>query len=174
MKLNPKVRQTPPAWKQVDLAGGGLQEANLRLARLLKKRRVAYALLLAFPLGLHRAYLEDRRGAALFCIGTLLTAVNFATGATFLGWLLAAFLAGWALFDLWWIEGALARVNKRLRIEVYMHQTRGAPPGYKGRFTDEPPETGSRDPSRETRAPSFAEQEKQLRGEAAQRREERQ
>jgi len=153
----------------MDLAGGGLQSANIRLARLLKKRRIAYALLLAFPLGLHRAYLEDRRGAALFCIGTLLAAVNFAAGATILGWLLAAFLAGWAVTDLWWIEGAVARINKRLRVEVYMHQTRGAPAGYRGRFADEVPEAGPGEPSREARAASFAEQERRLREEAAKR-----
>ena len=44
----------------MDLAGGGLQSANLRLARLLKRRRIAYALLILFPLGAHRLYLEDR------------------------------------------------------------------------------------------------------------------
>ena len=38
------------AWKHLDLEGEGLQSANLRLVRLMKKRSRAYALLALFPL----------------------------------------------------------------------------------------------------------------------------
>ena len=122
----------------MDLAGGGLQSANLRLARLLKRRRIAYALLILFPFGAHRLYLEDRRGA---------------------------------LLDLRWIDNALARINKRLRIEVYMSQTAGAPAGYRGRFAADP---AGDDSPREDRALSFSEQERQLRDAARRHRDNRQ
>ena len=58
------------AWKRLDLSGGGLQEANLRLAAALRKRRTAYLLWPAFPPGAHRAYLHDRIGARSFRLGT--------------------------------------------------------------------------------------------------------
>ena len=58
------------AWKRLDLSGGGLQEANLRLAAALRRRRTAYLLWLAFPLGAHRAYLHDRAGAWAFRLGS--------------------------------------------------------------------------------------------------------
>ena len=145
----------------MNLAGGGLQSANIRLAQLLKRRPIAYALLLLFPIGAHRAYLEDRRGALLYCVGSAAAVLSLALGAIFVGWALAAALAGWALFDAWWIERAVVRINKRLRMEVYMSQTAGAPAGYQGRFTDEgasPDNTRGR-----ARTPSFSEQERRLR-----------
>jgi hypothetical protein len=74
-----------PAWKQMNLAGGGLQSANIRLARLLKRRRVAYALLLLFPVGAHRAYLEDRPGAVLYGLGSAAAVLSLASGATLVG-----------------------------------------------------------------------------------------
>jgi hypothetical protein len=156
----------------MDLAGGGLQSANIRLARLLKRRRIAYALLLLFPVGAHRAYLEDRRGALLYCMGSAVAVLSLATGATLLGGALGAVLIGGALLDVRWIESTVARINKRLRVEVYMSQTPGAPAGYKGRF---PVDGASADDTpRDERASSFAVQEQQLRDAAARRHKSRQ
>ena len=70
-----------PSWKEKNLGGGGLQSANIRLARLLKRRRIAYALLVLYPLGAHRFYLEDRRGALLYCLGSAAAAVSLVAGA---------------------------------------------------------------------------------------------
>jgi len=156
-----------PSWKQMDLAGGGLQSANIRLARLLKRRRIAYALLLLFPVGAHRAYLEDRRGALLYCVGSAAAALSLAAGATLVGGALGAALIGWALFDIRWIESTAARINKRLRVEVYMSQTRGAPAGYQGRFAVDG--ASCDETSQDKSAPSFAKQEQLLRDAAARR-----
>lgn len=51
------------AWKNLDLAGGGLQSANLRLAALLRKRSVACALLALFPRRAGKAVARTRRNA---------------------------------------------------------------------------------------------------------------
>jgi hypothetical protein len=155
----------------MDLAGGGLQSANLRLARLLKRRRIAYALLLLFPLGAHRLYLEDRRGALLYCLGTLAAIVSLSLGAALVAYVLGAALLACALLDLRWIDNALARINKRLRIEVYMSQTAGAPAGYRGRFAADP---AGNDSPQEDRALSFSEQERHLRDAARRHRDNRQ
>jgi hypothetical protein len=156
-----------PSWKQRDLGGGGLQSANVRLARLLKRRRAAYALLLIFPLGAHRFYLEDRRGAVLYCLGFVAVILSLLAGAVPVAGTLGAVLIGAALLDIRWIEKAVVRINKRLRIEVYMSQTPGAPAGYRGRFADDA--TGGGDAAPEARASSFAEQERRLRESAAER-----
>ena len=155
------------SWKQRNLGGGGLQSANIRLARLLKRRRTAYALLLLFPVGAHRFYLEDRRGALLYCLGSAAAAVSLVAGAAPVGWALGALLTGAALLDIAWVEKAVVRINKRLRIEVYMSHTAGAPAGYQGRFVDDA--TGAAEAAREARAASFSEQERQLRDGAAER-----
>ncbi|MDH5537331.1 MAG: hypothetical protein OEZ08_17400, partial [Betaproteobacteria bacterium] len=80
---------------------------------------------------------------------------------------LLAALAASALYDLVRIEDRLTRINKQLRMQVYMSQTEGAPPGYTGRLTDAPqqPQPGGGEP----RSPSFAEQERLLRELAKQR-----
>ncbi|HXV10176.1 MAG TPA: hypothetical protein VD839_05185 [Burkholderiales bacterium] len=153
-----------PSWKHRNLGGGGLQSANIRLARLLKRRHIAYALLMLFPVGAHRLYLEDRRGALLYCLGSAAVAVSLVAGAAPVGWALAALLTGAALLDIRWIEKTLVRINKRLRMEVYMSQTAGAPAGYRGRFVDD--STRGAEAAREERAPSFAEQEHRLRDSA--------
>jgi len=155
----------------MDLAGGGLQSANLRLARLLKRRRIAYALLILFPFGAHRLYLEDRRGALLYCLGTVAAIVSLSLDAVLAAYALGAALLACALLDLRWIDNALARINKRLRIEVYMSQTAGAPAGYRGRFAADP---AGNDSPREDRALSFSEQERQLRDAARRHRDNRQ
>jgi len=155
----------------MDLAGGGLQSANLRLARLLKRRRIAYALLILFPLGAHRLYLEDRLGALLYGLGTVAAILSLSLGAALVAYVLGAALLARALLDVRWIDNALARINKRLRIEVYMSQTAGAPADYRGRFAGEP---AGNDSPREDRALSFSEQERQLRDAVRRRRDSRQ
>jgi len=109
------------AWKRFDLSGGGLQEANLRLAKSLRRRRTAYLLWLAFPLGAHRAYLHDRVGAWSFRLGS----------AAALGLLLidprasaAAALAIFAvaLYDLVRMDARLTRLNKAIRMQVYLRR----------------------------------------------------
>jgi len=56
----------------MNLAGGGLQSANLWLAQFRARCHIAYGLPL-FPFGAHRAYLEDRRGALLYLAGLAAT-----------------------------------------------------------------------------------------------------
>jgi hypothetical protein len=162
------------AWKALDLEGGGLQQANLRLARMLRRRGVTYALLAAFPLGLHRDYLQDHRGAWLYRLGT-----GAAIAAALLGGMAAAGVIALALmvaaiFDLARVDAAVAKVNKRLRMQVFLKQTPGAPAGFRGRYTDAPIEAcGDGEdalPNSAPRPPSFAEQEEALRRIAARRR----
>jgi hypothetical protein len=97
------------SWKRSDLGGEGLQAVNLRLARVLRKRRVAYALWLAFPLGAHRWYLRERYGALAYIA---LTVMAFAFPWVAFG------SAALALFDLWWIDRRVTRLNKRLRMQI--------------------------------------------------------
>jgi hypothetical protein len=157
------------AWKQLDLDGGGLQAANLKLARLLKRRRRAYALLAVFPLGLHRAYLDESRGAWAYRALTLTAVAGLAAGTVWLAGAAALALVAWAAYDLRWIDDRVAEVNKALRRQVYLGQAPGAPAGFRGRYADDagavPPVAAER---REAPAPggrvaSFAEQEKLLR-----------
>ncbi|OGA51397.1 MAG: hypothetical protein A3G24_19270 [Betaproteobacteria bacterium RIFCSPLOWO2_12_FULL_62_13] len=136
------------AWKELDFAGGGLQNANIRLAALLRKRRVAYALLALFPLGLHRDYLHDRRGAWLYRGGTLLGVAALLSGQTSLAGLVLAAGAAFAIYD-------LVRTDDRQ-------------PGTQEDSGHEP--LPSADTRTGRRASSFAEQEKRLRELAATRR----
>lgn len=109
------------AWKRLDLAGGGLQQANLRLAATLRRRRTAYLLWLAFPLGAHRAYLHDRAGS---------WAYRLASAAAFgLLWFdaraaaaVALVIGAFALYDLARLESRLTRLNKTLRMQVYLRR----------------------------------------------------
>jgi len=144
------------SWRGLDLGGGGLQAANIRLAQALKRRSHAYGLLAGFPLGLHRAYLDDRRGAWAYRIASAL-----ALAAALVDWRLAvpiaALLAAALLHDLFWIERRVVALNKAIRMRVYLSQAPGAPAGFKGHFTDDDA------PVRGPRAPSFAEQERLLR-----------
>ena len=162
------------AWKALDLEGGGLQQANLRLARLLKRPNVAYTLLLLFPLGLHRDYLEDRLGgwsyrlAAAVCVAAAVWLGPIAGGIVALGLLVSAGI------DLASMDLKVAAINKRLRVQVYLRQTKGAPAGFSGHYTDGPGDassgSASSPPEAAERPPSFAEQEEALRQIAALRR----
>jgi hypothetical protein len=140
------------AWQALDLGGGGLQQANLALARRLKRRRRAYFLLAVAPLGLHRAYLEDRRGAWLWraAAAAFTAAALLDLGAAVAA---AALLVAALAYDAWWIDRRVTAINKRIRQEVYLSQAANPPPGFAGRTFGEP---GGR-------APSFSEQEQLLR-----------
>jgi len=98
-------------WKKMDLAGGGLQQANLRIARELKRRPVAYALLALFPLGAHRWYLREPWGGAAFVA---------LSAAAWFWWPAALASAGFAVFDAWWIDRRVTVLNKRLRMQAYL------------------------------------------------------
>ena len=67
------------SWKRLDLGGGGLPQANLRLARALRKRRTAYLLRIAFPVGAHRWYLREPIGAIVYCVLALAAAAAWHT-----------------------------------------------------------------------------------------------
>jgi len=144
------------AWRGLDLGGGGLQAANIRLAQALKRRSRAYGLLAAFPLGLHRAYLDDRRGAWFYRAASVVTLALIAVD-----WRIAApvalLIAAAVLYDCFWIERRVVALNKAIRTRVYLSQAPGAPQGFKGRYTDDD------EAARAPRAPSFAEQEQLLR-----------
>lgn len=125
------------AWKNIDLEGGGLQAANVQLARLQKKPRIAYSLLVLFPLGLHRLYLNDRKGFGGYLALTLIAVV---LGLVAPLWTIALPLilsALGALIDIRWIDDQIARLNKQLRMQIFFKQSGGAPKGYKGRYVDE-------------------------------------
>jgi TM2 domain-containing membrane protein YozV len=147
-----------PKWRKLDLEGGGLQAANLRLARTLRRRAVAWALLAVFPLGLHRWYLGQRRSAALFPLltATCGAAIWFAQTP----FAMAALLALGALLvrDMLTLEQRITAVNKKLRMAAYLGQDAAAPPGYRGRFEPAPPEAPA-----PRRLPTLAEQEALLR-----------
>jgi hypothetical protein len=141
------------AWRKQDLGGRGLQHANLELVRRLKRRAIAYALLAAAPLGLHRRYLDDRRGAWRWPVGTAVGVIaalldgRLAVGAA------VAFVAAIA-YEARWIDRRLTALNKRIRREVYLAQAAAPPPGFTGRVLDE---------TARPRVPSIAEQERLLR-----------
>ncbi len=147
-----------PKWRKLDLEGGGLQAANLRLARTLRRRVMAWALLAAFPLGLHRWYLGQRRSAALFPLltATAVAAAWSAQAAIAIAALLA--LAALLVHDILTLEQRITAINKKLRIAAYLGQDAAAPPGYRGRFAQEPPDAAT-----PQRLPTLAEQEALLR-----------
>jgi hypothetical protein len=141
-------------WKRLDLAGAGLQRANLELAARLKRRARAWALLAAAPLGLHRSYLDDPKGAWAWRIAA---ALAFATAFWDLRVAAAVFggmvIAG--IYDAWWIDRRVTDLNKGIRREVFL-AGEAPPAGYTGRDLALPAR----------RPPSFAEQERALRAAA--------
>lgn len=170
------------AWEKIDLEGAGLQSVNQQLVHRLKRRARAYALWLLFPLGAHRLYLQSRPFAVLYTALTALTIILWMAAPDPRWGLLPLAAAGLlALYDLWWIDGRITALNKQLRMELYLGAGAAAPPGYRGRYVDEPdespleeyrrekeqeraghqPVSGTATPSR--KAPSFSEQEAMLR-----------
>jgi len=118
------------AWKHLDLEGGGLQQANLKLARTLRKRKVAYSLLLLFPAGAHRWYLREPVGAAAYLA---------LSAATAFWWPAAVALIAFAAFDAWWIDRRVTSLNKRLRMQAYLRDAPGPPKGFPDRFAKDDP-----------------------------------
>ena len=149
-------------WKRVDLEGGGLQAANLRLAQTLKRRGRAYARWVAFPLGLHHAYLDNPAGAWLFRGLSGLT-----VALAFFDWRAAAAAAVvvllLALYDLFWIDRRVTALNKQIRREVYLSTGTPPPDGYRGRYPEASDAGPSASRGRGQRVLSFAEQERLLR-----------
>lgn len=109
------------AWKRFDLSGGGLQEANLRLAAALRRRRTAYLLWLAFPLGAHRAYLHERAGAWGYRLASAVALGLLLVDARAAGGVALAMLAV-ALVDLVRLDARLTRLNKAIRMQVYLRR----------------------------------------------------
>lgn len=147
-----------PKWRKLDLEGGGLQAMNLRLARTLRRRGTAWALLLLFPLGAHRWYLHETAWAIAYLLLTL---------AATAGW-----LAGWPrllpslpllllllllVIDIAGLDNRIAAFNKRQRMAAYLSPGASAPADFRGRI---PAADEQQTPPR---VPGFAEQEKLLR-----------
>ena len=123
-----------PGWRRIDLEGGGLQSANLLLARRLRRRPVAWALLALFPLGLHRDYLGDARAAWAYRVATVAVAGLWAaTGAWSAAAVGAAILAGGAAVDAWRMEDRIAAANKALRMQAWLGHGARPPAGFRGR-----------------------------------------
>lgn len=124
------------AWKQLDLEGAGLQSLNAGLTRHMRKARTAYLLCLLFPLGLHRFYLKEPVGGALYVALSLTAPV-----LGLLGDWLALIPMGAALallaFDLVWIDRRVTRYNKSLRMAHYLKAGTRPPPNYQGRYPRE-------------------------------------
>ncbi len=167
------------AWKHLDLEGEGLQSANLRLVQLMKRRPKSYGLLALFPLGLHRAYLEDVRGAWVYRVASIAALLAWWFGPGWAALVLVALIVGFAVYDIRWIDDRVAALNKVLRMQVYKSRPgAAAPKGFRGRYTDDDlddylkvkeQERGGhvlpgKDPAlnSRSRAPSFAEQEAML------------
>lgn len=167
------------AWKHLDLEGEGLQSANLRLVQLMKRRPRAYGLLAMFPLGLHRAYLEDVRGAWIYRAASVAALAAWWFGQGWAALVIAGLTVSFAVYDIRWIEDRVATLNKALRMMVYKGKhSAAAPKGFRGRYTDDDldgylrvkeQERGGhvlpgKDPAlnSRSRAPSFAEQEAML------------
>lgn len=153
-------------WRELDLGGGGLQAANLRLARTLRRRTTAYGLMLAFPLGAHRWYLGERRSAALFPVLTAVAAAGWLAGITAVALAALLVLAALLAWDLYTLENRIAAYNKQQRMAVYLAQGPGAPTGFRGRYSpdDITAPAGGHTPQR---VPTLAEQEALLRALAA-------
>jgi TM2 domain-containing membrane protein YozV len=186
------------AWQKLNLEGGGLQAVNAVLANEMRSRNRAYAAWILFPLGLHRFYLAEPRGGAVFVMLSVIT-VGTAWLAPAWWWLLpSSFLALLAVHDLFWIDRQVVAYNKQLRMQLFLRKGKKPPTDYRGRYTDEndaeaiardladyqalkegeraghvtAPQEGSRslDPTKRRRQPSFNEQEALLRELAKKRR----
>ncbi|MBX3651820.1 MAG: hypothetical protein KF771_10665 [Burkholderiales bacterium] len=145
-----------PKWQKLDLEGGGLQAMNLRLARTLRRRGTAWALLPLFPLGAHRWYLHEKGWALAYLVLTLAAAAGWFAGWS---WLLLSLPALFLLLviDIAGLDNRIAAFNKRRRMAAYLSPGAGAPADFRGRI---PAEGAQHTPAR---VPGFAEQEKLLR-----------
>ncbi len=163
------------AWKKLSIASEGLQSANIELVALLKKRRTAYALLAVFPLGLHRDYLENKVGAWAYRFITLIALVLALSGYQLFALSIFAMALIFAVYDLRWIDDAVATLNKAARMKVYKKPGLTAPKAFRGHYVDtelddylqekaaEQPMQAATHPRPAKRIPSFSEQEAMLR-----------
>lgn len=121
----------PGDWKQLDLEGGGLQEASRRIHAALRRRLPAYLLLAGAPLGLHRLYLGDRRGM----LGCLAVTLASALAGTLSAIGLYALLAPAALIVVegFRLEILIGRANRRIRMQQFLRRDAAPPAGYRGR-----------------------------------------
>ncbi len=157
-------------WQKFDLGGAGLQAANLRLSRLLRKRAVAWGLLLLFPSGAHGWYLREPLTGTAFPALALATAAGFTGDWPYLLWPALGGLTLLLMRDILTLENRIVACNKKLRTSVYLSQGAAAPSGFRGRFST----SDNRDSEQPaSRIPTFAEQEALLKEIAARKRENR-
>ena len=128
------------AWKNLDLEGEGLQTLSLRLSQQLKQRTRAYRLLLLFPLGLHRAYLDDNRGAWAYRLAFVLAVSAWLLRRPCIGFSIILLMTGFAVYDIRWVEDRIARLNKAIRMAAWRSRPATAPAGFRGRYTDDSPD----------------------------------
>ncbi|MGE4110107.1 MAG: hypothetical protein AB7E73_05335 [Burkholderiales bacterium] len=146
-------------WRQLDLGGGGLQAANLRLAQALRRRSTAWLLLLLFPTGAHGWYLRERLIAAGYPALTLLAASGWFSTVPYAALPGLAGLVLLLIRDLVTLEDRIVACNKRLRMAAYLSQGAAAPAGFRGRF---PAQDSAGDPG-QPRIPTLSEQEALIR-----------
>lgn len=100
---------------------------------MLRRRSLAFSLLVLFPLGLHRFYLRDVGGGVAYLLASATV-----TGALLLGQLwLAAVIGivevGIMVADIVLMERRIVSVNKAIRMSVYLGQAAMPAAGYRGR-----------------------------------------
>lgn len=125
------------AWKQLDLGGEGLQTLNAQYTRQMRRRSMAYAAMLLFPLGVHRWYLREPIGALAYLALSLAAIIGALTlGLT--GFAAPAAAAGlFACFDLFWTDRRVVALNKSLRMSRFMRSGAAPPEHYRGRYPDD-------------------------------------
>lgn len=125
------------AWKHLDLEGEGLQSLNLRYSRTMRRPGRAYALMLLFPLGLHRWYLKSPVAAVAYPLLTALTLWQWRVWDEPMVLGMSAALLIFLLFDLFWIRRRCIALNKTLRLRQFMQPGAKPPAGYRGRYVDD-------------------------------------
>lgn len=128
------------AWQKLPLDGGGLQAVNAVLTQNMRSRTLAYLAWIGFPAGLHRWYLHEFVGALVYIGLSLLFLIAVFAAPPYV-WLLPAIaMTGFALFDLYWIDGRVVAYNKALRIQLFLRKGQQTPTDYQGRYTDSTPD----------------------------------
>lgn len=127
------------AWKNIDLEGGGLQSVNLAMAKAQRNKKRAYLLWLLFPLGAHRLYLHSSKGAAVFWLLSLFLIISILVFGQQFVTLIAASMLFFAFYDLYWIDQQTTKLNKALRMHLYLNSDKSAAPpkDYRGRYTED-------------------------------------
>ena len=171
------------AWTRLSLDGEGLQSTNLALARVRKNRVTAYGLWLIFPVGAHAFYLRKPLRAVLYGATSASVLLAWTLHAPRVALGLASVEMLLALYDLYWIDRRVTALNKLIRMQVSLRPGAASksPEGYRGRYPDDDLDAWVRikeqeraghqvlpaqAAARNLRAPSFAEQEAQLRAQS--------